>query len=174
MILGFRRRNNAEQLEDIYLFRPHLPHIDTSKHFEITVERGNLRVKNKNIHCLFGNLTPESFDKIYNDFNRHLNLDFEPAIVNKEVYSLTDDEKENLFETIVTSWIYFYTVNDLEVKVKRSDFTHPYMVDYVLWTMDKKYGIDTPISLMLGAKILRQNLTEYSNTVKGQRIRYDR
>ena len=45
MILGFRRRNNAEQLEDIYLFRPHLPHIDTSKHFEITVERGNLRVK---------------------------------------------------------------------------------------------------------------------------------
>ncbi len=170
-IFGLNKNDNPE---DIYFFRPTIPQIDTSKLFTMTGEYGKLRVQNKNVNCLFSNLTRDSFDKIYNDFNRHLNLDFRPLNIDNKVYSLTKDEQEKLFETIVTSWIYYYTINNFTVKVKRSDFTHPYMVDYVLPIVDKKYGTDTNESLALGAKILRQDLDDYAKTVKGRREYYNR
>lgn len=166
--------NKSDNPEDIYFFRPTLPQIDTSKLFTMTGEHGKLRVQNKNVNCLFSNLTRDIFDKIYNNFNRHLNLDFESLNINNKVYSLTADEQENLFETIVTSWIYYYTINNLTVKIMRSDFTHPYMADYVLTIVDKKYGTDTNESLVLGAKILRQDLDVYIKTVKRRREYYDR
>jgi hypothetical protein len=170
-IFGLNKNDNPE---DIYFFRPTLPQIDTSKLFTMTSEYGKLRVQNKNVNCLFSNLTRDSFDKIYNDFNKHLNLDFKPLYLDNKEYSLTTDEQEKLFETIVTSWIYYYTINNLTIKVKRSDFTHPYMVDYVLTVVDNKYGTDTNVSLALGAKILRQALNDYTKTVKGRREYYDR
>jgi hypothetical protein len=160
--------------DDIYYYRPGLPLIDTSKHFEITVESGKLRVKNKNINCLFSHLTAGSFEEIYNDFNRHLNLDYEPLELGGKVYSLTEKEKQKLFDTIVTNWIYYYTINNLKVEVKRSDFTHPYMVDYVLNILDKKFGKDTGASLALGAKLLRQDPEYYIRTVQGRRMYYER
>jgi hypothetical protein len=160
--------------DDIYFFRSNLPQIDTSKLFTITSEYGKLRVQNRNVNCLFSNLTNESFDKLYNDFNQHLSLDFEPLNLNNKVLSLTADEQEKLFQTIVTSWIYYYTINNFTVKVKRSDFTHPYMVDYVLNVVDKKFGADTNESLALGAKILRQDLNDYTKTVNGRRAYYNR
>lgn len=160
--------------EDIYFYRPDVPFMDTSKKFEITTEDGKLRVKNKNVNCLFSHLTPKRFDTLYNQFNQRLNLDFEPLIIEDKVYAFTTDEAEKLFETIVTSWIYFYTINTMKVEVKRADFTHPYMVDYVLGIMDKKYKADTKESLVLGAKILRQNLEDYIQTVKARRMYYDR
>lgn len=159
---------------NIYLFRPFLPQIDTSKLFTITDEKGKLRVQNKNINCLFSNLTRESFDKIYNNFNRRLNLDFEPLHLHGKNYTLTPDEQEKLFQRIVKSWMYYYTINNLTVEVKESDFKHPYMVDYVLAIVDKKYGIDTNQSLALGAKILRQDLRDYTKTLEGRRWYYDK
>lgn len=170
-IFGLNENDNPE---DIYFFRPTLPQIDTSKLFIMTGENGKLRVQNKNVNCLFSNLTRESFDKIFNDFNRRLNLDFNPLNLDNKLFSLTADEQGKLFETIVTSWIYYYTINNLTVKVKRSDFTHPYMVDYVLIIVYKKYGTDTNESLALGAKILRQDLNDYTKTVKARREYYDR
>ncbi|MBT32231.1 MAG: hypothetical protein CMO01_21425 [Thalassobius sp.] len=160
--------------ENIYFFRPFLPQIDTSKLFAIIDEKGKLRVQNKNINCLFSNLDCERFDKIYNDFNRHLNLDFEPLHLNGKTYTLTPNEQEQLFQKIVTSWIYFYTINNLNVEVKESDFTHPYMVDYVLTIVDKKFGDDTTESLALGAKILRQDLKDYTKTVESRRMYYNK
>lgn len=159
---------------DIYYYRPDLPEVDTAKVFEITHVNGKLAVKNNNIACLFSNLTPDQFDKLYNDFNRHLNLDFAPVTLNNKTYQLTDAEQKKLTEKIITSWIYFYTINNLAVEVKRSDFTHPYMVDYVLSVLDKKCGTDTREALALGAKILRQRLADYTNAVKGRRRYYDR
>lgn len=166
--------NKREPSEDIYFFRPSLDPIDTSRLFSITSESGKLRVQNKNVNCLFSRLTRESFDQLYNDFYRHLNLDFEPLPINSKIYALTLEEQEKLFETIVASWIYYYSINNLTVEVKRSDFSHPHMVDHVLSIVDKKYGKDTNESLALGAKILRQNLEEYTQTVKGRRVYYDR
>jgi hypothetical protein len=170
-LFGLTKSDNSK---DIYFYRPDLPTIDTAKKFNITSEEGKLRVKNKNINCLFSNLTAVQFDKSYNDFIHYLNLDFEPATIGSKEYSLAEEEREQLTEKIITSWIYYYTVNNFTVEVKRSDFTHPYMVDYVLSILDKKYGADTLAALTLGAKILRQGLTEYSKTVKGRRHYYDR
>jgi len=170
-IFGLDKRDNPT---DIYFYRPGLLTVDTSMKFKITIEGEKLRVKNKNVNCLFSNLTPDYFDELYNSFNRHLNLDFDPVTIDQKEFFLSKDEEEIVTEKIITNWIYYYTVNNLRVKVKRSDFTHPYMVDYVLSILDKKYGVDTNESLTLGAKILRQRLTEYTNTVKGRRQYYDR
>jgi len=170
-IFGLTKDNNPK---DIYFYRPSLPTVHTTEKFEITNEQGRLRVKNKNINCLFSNLTTDQFDKLYNDFIQHLNLDFESETIDNIDYFLTDEEQDKLIETIITSWIYYYTINNLTVKVKRSDFTHPYMVDYVLSTLDEKYGADTLIALTLGAKILRQGQAKYNKTVKGRRLNYDK
>ena len=171
IFFGLNKKANPN---DIYFHRPELPHIDTSILFNITEENGKLRVQNENVNCLFSNLTRDTFDKFYNEFNRYLNLDFEQLNIDNRTYGLTLDEGERLFETIVTSWIYYYTINNLTVRVRRSDFTHPYMVDYVLEIIDKKYGEDTNESLALGAKILRQDLKKYIKTVKSRRWYYDR
>lgn len=172
--IDLNRNNNPE---DIYCYRPTLPKIDTDKLFEIHGEGDKLRVKSNHISCLFSNLTAEAFDEIYNQFIQHLNVNFEPLPIGDKVYQLNEHEQEQLIESIITNWIYFYTINNLAVEVKRADFTHPYMVDCVLYILDKKYkkqGIDTIQSLELGAKILRQDIYQYSSTVKARRRYYER
>ena len=166
--------NISDNPDHIYFYRSDIPYLDTSIVFDISEENGNLRVKNKYVNCLFRNLTRYSFDVIYNEYIKYLNLDFRPMTIGNKVYNLTEEEKEKLICLTITSWIYFYTVNNLTVAVRRADFLHPYMVDYVLSILDKKFGIDTEISLALGAKILRQNSNEYTGTVKGRRWYYDR
>ena len=166
--------NNKDNPSDIYFYQPSKIKVDTSITFEATIEGAKLRVKNKNVNCLFSNLTTETFDIIYNEFVQHLNLDFSPVAINGNLYQLTSDEQVYLQETIITRWIYFYTINNMKIKVKRSDFTHPYMVDYVLSLLDKKFGIDTDVSLTIGASILRQNFKEYCRTVEGRRWYYNR
>ena len=170
-IFGKYNNNNPN---DIYSFRQDLPEIDTAKVFTINTEKDKLRVENKNVNCLFSNLNKETFHQIYNDFHLNLNLDFEPLHLENQTYELSLEEKDKLFQIIVTSWIYYYTINNLKVKIKRNDFVHPYMVDYVLPIVDKKLGKDTKESLNLGAKILRQNLEDYTKTVKSRREYYNR
>jgi len=170
-ILGIYKADNPD---DIYFYRPSLRTINTTDKFEIKRDGENLRVKNENVNCLFGNLTFEDFDRLYNDFFKNLNLDFDPVKVDNKSYFLTEKEKEKLTDKIITSWIYYYTINNLTVKVKRSDFAHPYIVDYVLSLLDKKCGVDTFGALTLSAKILRQEETEYKTTVKGRRQYIDR
>jgi len=162
------------QPEDIYFFRPTLPRIDTSTLFSINEENGNLRVRSRNTNCLFRHLTRDIFDEIYNDFNRHLNLDFTPLHMDGKMIFLPIAEQDELFESIIIRWMYFYTINNLKVEVKRDDFKHPYMVDDVLLIVDRKFGKDTTKSLALGARILRQELHDYINTVKGRRLYHDR
>lgn len=159
---------------NIFYLRPNLPPIITSKTFKITSEKGKLRVKNKNVNCLFSNLSSEGFNEIYNTYYKHLNLDFETLILDNQSYSLPETEQSKLVERIITSWIYYYSINNLTIEINPSDFTHPDMVDNVLRIVDETYGIDTKVSLTLGAKILRRDLNDYTNTVKGRRLYYDR
>jgi hypothetical protein len=166
--------SDKESPDNIYFYQPSKIRVDTSIVFEVTTEEDKLRVKNHNVNCLFSNLTAETFETIYNDFIQHLNLNFSPVHIEEKSYQLTIDEQEYLEQTIITSWIYFYTINNMKVKVQRSDFTHPYMVDYILRVLDKKFGIDTGISLTIGASILRQDFKEYCRTVEGRRRYYDR
>lgn len=163
-----------ENSEDIYFHQPLKPTVDTSTIFEIATEGKKLRVKNQHVNCLFSNLTAATFDACYNDYVQHLNLNFASVCVNNKLYELKPSEQDYLTQKIITSWIYYYTINNLPVEVKRADFTHPYMVDYVLGLLDGKFGKDTEISLAVGASILRQDLEEYSGNVVGRRRYYDR
>lgn len=160
--------------EDIYFFRPHLPKVSIAQLFEIDYEQEKLRVRNTNVNCLYSHLTKETFDEVYNRFLQYLNLDFGPFQVEGKVYQLNKQSQNRLVESIITGWIYCYTLNNLEVDVKRSDFGHPYMVDHVLHLLDKKFGIDTSASLVLGAKILRLDLDNYKGAVKGRRRYYNK
>lgn len=162
---------------DIYFFRPDLPTIDTAILFNITQENEGLRVQNQHVNFLFAHLTSKDFDEIYNRFNQHLNLNFEPLMVKSKVIELTASEKDSLFQNIVLSWIYYYTVNRLPVLVQRSDFLHPQTTDKVIWALDKKFKLknkDTQLSLLFGAHILRRNVDDYAGEVKGRRRYYDR
>jgi hypothetical protein len=164
----------ADDASDIFFYRPGLPAVDTRKKFRIRAEGNRLRVKNSKVNCLFRNLTADYFQDLYNEFRRHLNLDHEPAVVGNKKVGLDKAEIEVLTDTIITNWIYYYTINNLAVQVKREDFNHPYMVDWVLSMLDRKYGVDTVESLALGAKLLRQSLADYAKTVTGRRQYYDR
>jgi hypothetical protein len=160
--------------KEVYFYQPNKSKVDTSAVFEVKQEGGKLRVRNDNVNCLFSNLTPEAFDSYYNGYFQYLNLNLSPVNVEGQLFQLTISEQENLEQSIITSWIYYYTINNLPVQVERSDFTHPYMVDQVLRVLDTKFGIDTNISLAIGASILRQDAEAYKGTVKGRRRYYDR
>jgi len=160
--------------EDIYFYQPSKGKVDTGTVFDVATERDKLRVKNQHINCLFSNLTEETFDAFYNDFHQHLNLNFSSVSIDGKSYQLKVEEQDYLRQKVITSWIYFYTINDLPVQVKRADFNHPFTVDYVLGLLDRKFGIDTEVSLQVGASILRQDLNEYTKTVVGRRRYYDR
>lgn len=157
---------------NIYYYQPHLPSVETSKIFNISKEGYDLRVKNQHVNCLFRNLTVEIFDREYNNCYKHLNLDFAPLVIQDRVYNLSITEQDKLIQNTITSWIYFYAVNNLPIKVTQTDFYGPWLMDHLLSILDKKYGEDTTISLSLGAKILRQDLDEYTQRVKGRRLYY--
>jgi len=165
---------NKDDPNDIYFYQPSKAQVDVSQIFEFAQEGDKLRIKNKNVNCLFSNLTTKTFVTVYNDFVHHLNLDYSPITLDGTSYQLTTDEQDYLEQKIITSWTYFYTINNMKVRVKRSDFTHPYMVDYVLGLLDKKLGVDTPVSLAIGAHILRQDFKKYCRTVEGRRRYNDR
>ena len=157
---------------DIYFYQSHLLSVETSTLFNISKEGNDLRVKNQNVNCLFHNLSADIFDKEYNNCYKYLNLDFTPLAIQGCTYNLDQKEQERLIQETITSWIYFYAVNSLPVKVTISDFDGPGLIDHLLSIFDKKYGADTEISLSLGAKILCQNLDVYSDRVKGRRLYY--
>lgn len=111
---------------------------------------------------------------MYNEYIQHLNLNFSPVTVGGNTYQLTPEEQTCLEQKIITNWIYFYTVNNLQVTVEPSDFKHPYTVDWVIWLLDEKFAEDTPVSLAIGASILRRNYEDYCKTVEGRRWYYNR
>jgi hypothetical protein len=158
--------DNIKNPDDIFYYQSTKSHIDTTEIFSISMENNKLRIKNNNINCLYNNLTEDVFDKIYNEYNKYLNLNLEPLKINDRIYCLDDNEIEELVEKIITSLIYYYVINNLEIEIKRDDFIHPSTAEKVLYMINNKYGEDTLEGLKLGAKILRKSLSEYEKTVK--------
>ena len=163
-----------DDTNQIFLYQPQKNKVDTRLIFDIIREDDKLRVKNKNVNCLFSNLTPETFQATYNNFYQHLNLNFSPVIIHGQVYQTSPDEQICLEQAIITNCIYVYTINNQSPKVTPSDFAHPFIVDHLLVLLDKKFGTDTEISLTIGASILRQKVINYYNTVLGRRRFYNR
>lgn len=166
--------SNKKNSNDIYYYQASKEKIYTEKEFTITKESGKLRVKNENVNYIFNKLTPKSFDKIYNDFIKHLNLDFSPVKIGEKSYSLTTKQQNLLEQQIILYIIYLYTIHNQKVQIKRSDFESPCLLDSVLHLLDKKYKKDTTVALTLGARILRQDFDNYCSSVKARRIFYDR
>lgn len=165
-------RNRKDRPEDIFCYRPGLAMVDTAERFAVSDEQGKLRVRNDNANCLFSNLRPADFHQYYNEYYQRLNLNFDPLTIAGRVCCLGNEEKQRLLDKIITYWIYFYTINNIRVKVKRSDFCHPNTLDFVLTEMDKKYGEDTTEALACGAHLLRQKLDSYEKMVKARRRFY--
>jgi len=164
--------NNNLEYECAFSHDSSKDNINTQSIFEISFEGEKLRVKNENINCLYSNLDPQNFDSVYNEIFKCLNLDFSAIEIGNKSYQLSNNEQQYLVQKIITSWIYYYSINGLKIKVTRSDFEHPCMIDYVLYIIDEKYGTDTDESLILGAKILRHK--NYLSAVKSRRRYYDR
>ena len=170
-IFSLRKKSNSK---NTFFYNPEKEDVKTDSIFDITIEGNDLRVKNQNINCLFRNLNYKKFNKIYNKFFKCLNLDFSEIIIENKKYELTERKQEYLIQTIITSRIYFYAVNELKIEIKESDFSHPFIIDYILEVIDKKYGKDTNESLQIGARILRMQIDEYSSAVKGRRRYYEK
>lgn len=159
---------------NIFFHRPRRKSVDTQTLFHITVEGDHLRVQNQHVNVLYRHLTSAAFDKSYNKFLRYLNLDFEPLVVCKTAYGLTELEQAQLVAQIITHWIYFYTINNLPIQVTRADFVHPQTLDYVMRMLDKKFGRNSRIAFALGAKILRRDLADYRANIIARRRELER
>jgi len=165
---------NRHSKENFFQLRPGVKPVDTSVMFTVRWETEKLRVTNENVNCLFSNLDPQSFNEAYNIFLQHLNPDFEPLMIDGVAYALNSTEQECFVQRFITNWIYYYTINNLDIKVCQEDFDHPYTADYLLPFIDEKYGPDTSASLALGAKILRMDTDLYAKLVAYRRWYYDR
>lgn len=166
--------NTESNSEQIFFYDTSKQNVDVESIFEISSEGEKLRVKNEHVNCIFQNLDREEFKTIYNDFFKHLNLDFSPLEIQNTRYALSESDQHYLTQWIITNWMYYYAIHGFEVKPLKADFEHSYMVDYVLPLLDNRYGVDTPKSLQMGAHILRQSIEEYESTVKNRRWYYDR
>ena len=154
---------------DIYYYKQNILKINTSELFKMKQEGNYLRIKNKNINCVFKNFTYEIFDKTYNKFYKLLNLDFRPKNINGKIFYLDEDEKELLIQEIITHWIFYYNVNDLKVRILRSDFLHPQTLWIVNSLLEKKYEKENIEIMKFGAKIIRITLKEYQISIKSMK-----
>lgn len=167
---------NDSNSEDIF-FKRKLTPVATSSIFDIIEERDGIRVKNENVACYFKNINAQEFESAYNEYLSALNLNFSSLNFDGIKYELSKHEQSELLQKIITSHIYFYTVNNLAIVIKRSDFLNSFTIDQVIWLLDKKLKLkhkDTKLSLAFGAHLLRQDLKTYMETVKGRRFYFDR
>ena len=89
-------------------------------------------------------------------------------------HGLDTMEQEQFVQQFITGCIYYYTINNLPIQLRASDFDHGSTMDCLLSILDRKYGADTPESLQLGAKILRMDPDTYARRVEHRRWYYAR
>ncbi|PJJ59026.1 hypothetical protein [Hymenobacter chitinivorans] len=165
----------SSSTEPYLLFQPNKPEIDTATLFRIKREAGGLRVQNDNVNCLYAEaLTPEVFQQAYNFLNKYLFFDFSPVILDGKPYALSRADQARLEQQVITHSIYFYVVNGnaTRMKLRPGGITVLSPVDEVIWLLDGAFGADTPVSLALGAQILRQTVPQFHSTVEWKRLYY--
>ena len=147
----FRTKNNPN---DIYFEQLDRPELNCFESFDISNESKLLRVKNDHINALFRISTAEKFNEEYNRFRKYINLG-KPISQN-----IDNNEIEIIEQKIIIHWIYYYTVNNSKVKVRRSDFTHPQTIGVINWHL-KKLGFKKEDIIKTGSEILRMKEKTY-------------
>jgi hypothetical protein len=155
-------------------FQPRKPTVDIEKEFRISQEGECLRVENENVNLLYNNLTDRQFAEAYNFLNKYLDFDFSPVEVNGKEYVLTEGEQQYVAQETLTSSIYFYAVNKIKIVLKENEIDIKIPFDALLELLTKKHGFDTPVSLAMGAHILRCPFAEYTDSVKHRRQYYNK
>ncbi|UOQ74459.1 hypothetical protein [Hymenobacter cellulosilyticus] len=161
--------------EPYLLYQPTKPEIDTRTLFHIEREAGGLRVQNVNVNCLYAEaLTPEVFQQAYNFLNKYLFFDFSPLILNGKPYALSHADQARLEQQAITHSIYFYVVNGnaTRMKLRPGGITVLSPVDELISLLDQVFGADTPVSLALGAQILRETVSQFRSMVEWKRLYY--
>lgn len=163
---------------NVVLFQPAKPAVDTSQLFFFQIENEGMRVINHCVNCLYNGLTRKTFNTAYNYLSKYLHFDFSPVAVGNEIYSLSEPDQRCLEQSTLTSSIYLHCIgfppNQPPARLSLSKLMMHNPLDDVISLLDKRNGVDTPVSLALGAKILRQNFGDYCETVKGRRQYYDK
>lgn len=160
--------------KNVFWFQADKPDLDLAALFQITTEDNAIRVKSQHVECLYVRLDKEQFYKAYNYFNKYLHFDFSPILIGNRKYALSKANQAYLEQATLSSSIYFYTVNRLKLVLKpgKVELTNP--IDDVIALLDKKYGVDTEVSVLLGARIVRTSVDFYRSSVKARRRYYDR
>lgn len=136
----------------IYYFRKDVPDIDCKEKFTFIKEQGKLRVENGQVNILFSKLDEVSFCLKFNEFLKYLNLDKELQD-NKISYS-------HIEEKIITHWMYYYTINNKSIKIRKADFTHPQTVN-ILEQYLKELKMNREDLINTGCKILRMSYKKF-------------
>ena len=171
-------KNISTFAESVVLFQPAKPAVNTNQLFRFQVENEGMRVINHCVNCLYNGLTRETFDTAYNYLSKYLHFDFSPVVVGNKTYSLSESDQHCLEQSTLTFSVYLHCIGfppnqpPKRLSLRKLVLHNP--LDDVIWLLDKRNGVDTSVSLMLGAKILRQNLKDYCETVKGRRQYYDK
>lgn len=142
--------------DDIYHYQDK-PKIDTRQLFKFTVEERSIRVSNKAVDCLYvGQLTESEFDHHYNEIHRFFNPRLEALAGSK----LSLEDFEIIEQDLITSWIRFYVLYGMPVKVRRDDFIHNSTVDTVQAHLLKK-GLTREEAIDIGSSLMRMSRREY-------------
>jgi hypothetical protein len=160
--------------DNAFCFQAKTPNIDTKDVFSITAEDEDLRVENINVNLLYNKLTLELFDTYYNYFNKFINFDFNAVIIDGVKYQLSTEEQEYLRQFTITNSIYAYTINQAKITLKPNKISLKVPFDELLVLLDNKYGIDTKVGVIIGARVLRRTPEEFQNSVKQRRQYYNK
>jgi uncharacterized protein YoaH (UPF0181 family) len=106
-------------------------------------------------------MTESEFNQHYNEFHRHFNVNMNAVLSSNR---LNTEDVDVMEQDLITSWIRFYVLYDIEVKVRREDFVHYNTVDTVQSHFMKK-GLSREEAITTGASFLRMDQKEYSETV---------
>ena len=159
-------------------FQSEKPVVDTQKLFRITVEEDvegeYLRVENKNVNLLYYNLTDKLFFDAYNFLNKYLDFNFSPVLIDGQENVLSNKEQGYLEQIAITRSIYFYSVNRVKITLKPGKISLKIPFDAFLSLLDKKYGIDSQKSVLVGAHVLRTPPEIFRDSVIQRRQYYNK
>ena len=142
---------------------------DTNDGLILTEEGNNTRAIAGSNNCLFGNRDRKSVLADYLKMAQFVRSYFDGAIERINSTSFGKQEFEDLTQTIVLHNMYFYIVNQMDVKLDAEDLKHPQTYDRVWWYFTAKYGEDTPEMVVSSSRFLDISPDDFRSWIEGRK-----